>query len=113
MTCKPDPNRFAAEAMHQDWNKMFAFAFSPFSLIGRVINKVLRENVEAINTSDTNMTNKIVVYSPTKNVHTTFIAFISSTKPITNSPERKTFPSGNQVPKVSGVENYSKTLEIE
>ena len=27
---------------------MFSFAFPPFSLIGRVINKVLRENVEAM-----------------------------------------------------------------
>ena len=27
---------------------MFDFAFPPFSLIGRVINKVLRENVEAM-----------------------------------------------------------------
>ena len=47
MAWKPDPNSFATDAMQQDWNKMFGFAFPPFSLIGRVINKVLRENVEA------------------------------------------------------------------
>ena len=34
--------------MQQDWNKIFGFAFPPFSLIGRVINKVLRENIEAM-----------------------------------------------------------------
>ena len=34
--------------MQHDWNKMFAFAFPTFNLIGQVINKVLRENVEAI-----------------------------------------------------------------
>ena len=48
MAWKPDPNSFATDAMQQDWNKMFGFAFPPFSLIGRVINKVLRENVEAM-----------------------------------------------------------------
>ena len=48
MAWKPDPNSFATDAMQQDWNKMFGFAFPPFSLIGRVINKVLQENVEAM-----------------------------------------------------------------
>ena len=48
MAWKPDPNSFATDAMQQDWNKMFSFAFPSFSLIGRVINKVLRENVEAM-----------------------------------------------------------------
>ena len=45
---EPDQNGFATNAMQQDWNKMFRFAFPPFSLIGRVINKVLQENVEAM-----------------------------------------------------------------
>ena len=45
---KPDLNSFVTDAMQQDWNKMFGFAFPLFSLIGRVINKVLRENVEAM-----------------------------------------------------------------
>ena len=48
MAWKPDPNSFVTDVMQQDWNKMFGFAFPPFSLIGRVINKVLRENVEAM-----------------------------------------------------------------
>ena len=39
---------FATDAMQQDWNKMFGFAFPPFSLISRVIKKVLRGNVEAM-----------------------------------------------------------------
>ena len=43
---KLDPNCFATDAMQQDWSKMFDCAFPPFSLIGRVINKVLQENVE-------------------------------------------------------------------
>ena len=48
MAWKPDPNSFATDAMQQDWSKMFGFAFPSFSLIGWVINKVLRENVEAM-----------------------------------------------------------------
>ena len=39
MAWKPDPSSFAIDAMYQDWNKMFAFASPPFSLIGRVINR--------------------------------------------------------------------------
>ena len=48
MAWKPDPESFAADAMQQDWNKRFGFALPPFSLIGRVINKVLWKNVEAM-----------------------------------------------------------------
>ena len=40
MAWKLDPNSFATDAMQQDLNKMFGFAFPPFSLIVRVINKV-------------------------------------------------------------------------
>ena len=64
-------------------------------------------------TSDTHMADTTLVYSPTKNVHTTSIAFTSPPKPITKSPGRKTSSCENQVPNVSGVENYRKTLEIE
>ena len=48
MAWKPQPKSFATDAMQHDWNKMLCFAFLPFSLIGRVINKVRRENVEAM-----------------------------------------------------------------
>ena len=43
MTWKPEPNIFATDAMQQDWNKLFRFAFSSFSLIGRVLNKILQK----------------------------------------------------------------------
>ena len=48
MTWKPDPNSFATDAMQENWHKLFVLAFLPFSLIGRVINKILWENVEAM-----------------------------------------------------------------
>ena len=48
MPWKLDPNSFAKDAMQQVWNKMFGFAFPPFSLIVRVIKKVVRENVEGM-----------------------------------------------------------------
>ena len=103
--------QFATDAMQQAWNKMFGFAFPPFSLVGPAINKVLWENVEAmilVTPTDTTL-----VYSPTKNVHTTTIAFTSHPKPITKSPGRKTSSCENQVPKVSSMESYGKNLEIE
>ena len=64
-------------------------------------------------TSDTHMADTTLVYTPSKNVHKTSSALISPPKSITKSPGRKTFSCKNQVPKVSGVENYRKTLEIE
>ena len=48
MAWKPDPNSFATDAMQQNWNKLFAFAFPPFSFIGSVINKVIWENVATL-----------------------------------------------------------------
>ena len=48
MAWKPGPNSFATDAMQLYWNKMFGFAFLPFNLVGRVINKVFWENVEAM-----------------------------------------------------------------
>ena len=59
------------------------------------------------------MANTTLVYSPTRDVHTTSIPFISPMKPSTKYPGRKTSSYENQVPKVSGMENYRQTLEIE
>ena len=64
-------------------------------------------------TSDNQNADKTLVHSPTKNVHTTSIAFSCPTKRITKSPGKKTFSCENQVPKVSSVENYRKTLKME
>ena len=113
MTWKPDPNSFATDAMQQDRNKMFGFAFPPFSLIGRVNKQGSSRKCKSNDTSDTHMTFTTLVYSSTKNVHTTSIAFTNPPKPITKSPGRKTSSCKNQVPKVSSAENYRKTLEME
>ena len=59
------------------------------------------------------MADATLVYSPIKNIHTTSIAFTSTPKPISKSPGRKTSSCKNQVPKVRGVENYRKSLEVE
>ena len=59
------------------------------------------------------MADTTLVYFPVKNDHTMFIAFTSPPKPITKSPGRKTSSCENQVFKVSDVENYRKTFEIE
>ena len=59
------------------------------------------------------MADTTLVYFPVKNDHAMSIAFTSPPKPITKSPGRKTSSCENQVPKVSRVENYRETLEIE
>ena len=64
-------------------------------------------------TSDTHMVDSTLLHSPIKNVHTTSIAFTSPPKPITKSPGRKVSSCEKQVPKVSGVQNYRRSFEIE
>ena len=105
--------QFCSGCNQQDWNKMFGFAFPPFSLIGQVINKVLRENVEAM-----------ILVTPTWQTQLWYtlllrmsiqrpLHFTSPPKPITKSHGRKTSFCENQVNKFSGMENYRKNLEIE
>ena len=50
---KPDPNSIATDAMQQCWNKMFPYAFPPFSLISRILKKVRQEKVEQMITVTT------------------------------------------------------------
>ena len=66
------------------------------------------EKCRSNDTSDTHMADTTLVYSPTKNIHTTSIVFSSPAKPITISPGRKTSSGENQVPQFSGVENHRK-----
>ena len=89
------------------------FCISTFQLDRLGDKQGFPEKRKSNDTSDTHMRDTTLVYSPTKNVHTTSIAFTSPTKPITKSPGRKTSSSENQVPKVTGVENYMRTLEME
>ena len=63
-------------------------------------------------TSDNHMADTTLVYSPTRNLHTTLIVFTSTTKAINKSPDRKTSTCENQIPKVSGVGNFRNTQEI-
>ena len=40
---KPNPNAFAVDAFTQNWNDIKGYAFPPFSLIGRILAKIKRE----------------------------------------------------------------------
>lgn len=44
----PDPEALAADAFAQSWSGRFVYAFPPFSLLGRVLQKVRQDCVEAI-----------------------------------------------------------------
>ena len=48
MSLKADPNCRAVDALQQNWSRLFPYAFPPFSLIGRVLRKALRERVTMI-----------------------------------------------------------------
>ena len=63
-------------------------------------------------TSDAHMAETTLAYLPTKNVHTTSIAFTSPPKPITKSTWRKTSSAENQDSTVNGAANYRKSLKI-
>jgi len=45
---RPDPYSQGTDAMQQTWTKRFPYAFPPFCLISRVLQKVLQEKVEKI-----------------------------------------------------------------
>lgn len=45
MSWKPDPGAVATDALSQTWNQVKGYAFPPFSLIGRCLSKVKREQV--------------------------------------------------------------------
>ncbi|XP_057299486.1 uncharacterized protein LOC130630105 [Hydractinia symbiolongicarpus] len=45
MSWKPDPGCLAVDALQQPWGNHYPYAFPPFSLLGRVLAKVRREEV--------------------------------------------------------------------
>ena len=45
---RPDPQSIATDALHQDWKNQFCYAFPPFSLIGRVLRKVQKDQTKLI-----------------------------------------------------------------
>ena len=52
MSWGPDPQSIATDALHQDCKNQFYYAFSPFSLIGRVLRKVQKDQ------------NKLIIVTP-------------------------------------------------
>ena len=89
------------------------FCISTFQLDRLGDKQDSSEKCRINNTSDTHMTETTHVNFRTNDVHTTSIAFTSPAKHVTESHGRKIFSCENKVFKVSGVENYRKTLERE
>ena len=48
MSWKPDPGSKGTDALYHSWAGLFPYAFPPFSLIGRVLNKVMKHNIRLI-----------------------------------------------------------------
>ena len=48
MSFKPDPNAFAADIFTQNWNDIKGYGFPPFSLIGRILAKIKRNEASTI-----------------------------------------------------------------
>ena len=44
----PDPNAYAVDAFTLQWNKIFFYAFPPFSLLSRMLQKIMREKATGI-----------------------------------------------------------------
>ena len=47
-TWRPDPQSVATDAFQQDWKYQFLYAFPPFSMIGRVLRKVQKDQTNMI-----------------------------------------------------------------
>ena len=48
MSWKPDPGAVATDALSQPWGDNSNYAFPPFSLIGRCLSKIRREEVQKV-----------------------------------------------------------------
>ena len=48
MAWKPDPDSIATDALLHPWDKECSFAFPPFSLISRVLRKILQEKIDRL-----------------------------------------------------------------
>ena len=48
MSWKPDPGALATDALNQPWGNINSYAFPPFSLIGRCLSKIRREEVQRV-----------------------------------------------------------------
>jgi len=110
MAWKPDSKSFATDAMQQPWE---GFAFPPFSLISRIIKKVLIEKVE-----------KLILITPSWQtqpwVRTTFEPLNSKTS---NAPSKtqhsqkssriESSSSKTRITKTSDLEIFRNSLQIE
>ena len=63
---KPDPHSLATDAMQQEWNQEIQYAYSPFSLIQRVLCKIAKEKVSNIDNSS--MENSTLVSKSSCNI---------------------------------------------
>ena len=48
MSWKPDPESLATDALAQDWSELFPYAFPPFCLIGKTLQKIRKDKVNLI-----------------------------------------------------------------
>ena len=48
MSWKPDPGAVAIDALSKNWGKQFFYAFPPFNLVGKVLQKIERDMAEGI-----------------------------------------------------------------
>ena len=48
MSWKPDPNAFAIDAFTVSWNFSLGYIFPPFSLLGRVLKKIIEDKAMAV-----------------------------------------------------------------
>ena len=62
MSWKPDPTSKAIDALQQPCSHLYPYAFPPFSLIGRILSKVLREEGSENKYCDTIMAKSAMVH---------------------------------------------------
>ena len=89
---KPDPTSIATDAFQQNWSQMFPYAFPPFSLVGKIIQKsnasLYRHdhNYASLDITD-------LVSSASSNVDTKPVTSTTNSKPAAKPRKGKSSPS--------------------
>ena len=108
---RPDPYSWKTDAMQQSWDHQFLYAFPPFSLINKVLNKIQEDKVHLmlLITPTWHTTTSVVPRASSNVSGETFIA-ATNEKTFNKSPRRSAFVDKKPNLAISGVEGFRKSL---
>ena len=113
---KADPNSTATNAMHQNWNKGFSYAFPQFCLLYQILRKVLKERTsQPSHNCNTSLLNTAMVPSITRHVNCppNLPIFLPQKKQsLFESTEEETFINCGKVFKAGDIESVRQKFHV-